>query len=427
MTRLSFGSSAHKSFLVIFLMGVLFIATHSQIQYAYSQIASQLVGNRAVVEYFPTEEWEYSTPEAQGMNSRMLQELTDSIFSNNLAIHSLVIVRNGYIVYQEVPDPLLSIDRRHNSFSATKSITSLLTGIAIDQGYINDVDDFVVDFFPNWTIANLDDRKLNMTLEHLLMMRAGFEWDEWSVPYDHPENSVVQMWEASNQIQYILDRPMVDDPGEPWVYSSGASHLISGIIQESTGMSTREFAEEHLFGPLGITDFTWPRDLQGVYVGHGDIHFLSLDMAKIGYLCLNNGTWDGEQIVSQEWVEQSTSTITSFSPFQGYGYQWWTLPTIGAYYASGYEGQAIYVIPQHDLVVVFTAGIESGIATNWENHLLNTYILPAVYPDYEGMQHAIFTIFVVIIVLVPLSITVGFWFRYKSRIKKAIQTDEKKQ
>ncbi len=424
MPRKSFGSSAQKVILVFLLMGVLFIATQSQIQYIQFNIASELVGNRAVADYFPTESWEYSTPEAQGMNSRLLQKLTSKIISNNLAIHSLVIIRNGYIVYQELPDPLLSIDRPHNSYSATKSITSLLTGIAIDQGYINGTDDYVVDFFPNRTIANLDNRKLNMTLEHLLMMRVGFEWDEWSVPYDHPDNSVVQMWAADNQIQYVLDRPMVDEPGEPWVYSSGASHLISGIIQESTGMSTREFAEEHLFGPLGITEFTWPRDYQGVYVGHGDIHFLSLDMAKIGYLCLNNGNWDGEQIVSEEWLEYSTSTITSFSTFHGYGYQWWTLPTIGAYYASGYEGQAIYVIPQHDLVVVFTAGIESGIATNWENYLLNTYILPAVHPDYEGMQLGIFTIFVLIVGLIPLIITAGFWFRNKSRIEKASPMEE---
>jgi CubicO group peptidase (beta-lactamase class C family) len=319
------------------------------------------------------ETWLNSTPEEQGMDSSKLEQIVESIKQQNIAIHSLLIIRNGYLIFEKylnleeyLGHTQSNQDNMHSLYSATKSFTSALTGIAIEEGYIDNTSLKVVDFFPEKTIENLDSRKKNMTLQHLLTMTTGFEWDEWT------GDSAYKMLRSANPVEYMLDLPMKDDPGTVLTYCTGASHLLSAIIQETTGKTTLEFARKYLFNPLGISEVQWTYDQQNIHHGGHGLSLTSRDMAKFGYLYLNNGTWNGKQIVSTDWVAKSTNPYNFFQENNGYGYQWWILPQINVYYASGLYGQGIYVAPEKDIVAVFTADISSNlILNNFFNSILS--------------------------------------------------------
>jgi CubicO group peptidase (beta-lactamase class C family) len=308
------------------------------------------------------ETWLVSTPEEQGMDSATLKQITENIKQQNLAIHSLLIIRHGYLIFEEYFNleeylgyTQSNQDNMHSLYSVTKSFTSALIGIAIEEGYIDNTSVKVVDFFPESTIENLDSRKKTMTLNHLLTMTTGFEWDEWT------GDSGFKMLKSANPVEYMLDLPMKNEPGTVLTYCTGASHLLSAIVQKTTGKTTLEFARKYLFHPLGISEVQWTYDQQ--YINHGG-HGLSMksrDMAKFGYLYLNNGTWNGKQILSTDWVTKSTQSYNLFNENSGYGYQWWTLPQSNVYYASGLYGQSIYVAPENDIVVIITADISSNV------------------------------------------------------------------
>jgi CubicO group peptidase (beta-lactamase class C family) len=333
----------------------------------------------ATRDYWPTEGWIHSLPEEQGMDSSNLKDMMDYIEHNDINIHSVVIVRNGYIVHEEYPSPIYDENRTHLLYSVTKSFTSALIGIALDKAYIDNVSQTMLSFFPQYTVDNLDDRKERITLEHLLMMRAGMFWDESSAPFSSPDNGIYHI-NFGDGVEYALSLPMVAEPGEVWHYNTGASHLLSGIIHMTTNMTTLQFAQENLFDPLGISQVTWSRDLAGYYKGGFDLQLTTRDMAKFGYLFLNNGTWDEQQVISTNWINVSTSSLTRLDEDTGYGYQWWVMPSIGAYYAAGLYGQFIFVIPEYDLVVAFTSAIPMDEA-HPHFDLLTTYIIPAILEE----------------------------------------------
>lgn len=317
--------------------------------------------------------WLISTPEEQGMDSAKLEQITEYIKKQNIGIDSLLIIRHDYIIYEKyfnleeyLGHTLSNQDNMHSLYSVTKSFTSALIGIAIDERYIDNISLKVVDFFPESTIENLDSRKKNMTLQHLLTMTTGFEWDEWV------GDSALQMMSSTNPVEYMLDLPMKNDPGTVLTYCTGASHLLSAIIQKTTGKTTLEFARKYLFNPLGISEVQWTYDQQNINHGGHGLSLTSRDMAKFGYLYLNNGTWNGKQIVSTDWVTKSIQPYNFFQENCGYGYQWWILPQINVYYASGLYGQTIYVAPENDMVVIFTAEISSNlIIEDLFNSILN--------------------------------------------------------
>jgi CubicO group peptidase (beta-lactamase class C family) len=309
-------------------------------------------------DYIQDKTWLSSTPEDQGMDSAELEQLIRNIKQQRIAIDSLLVIRHGFIIIEEyinleeyVSHTQSNMDNMHSLYSATKSFTSALIGIAIQEGYIDNISLKVVDCFPEKTIENLDTRKKNMTLEHLLTMTTGFEWDEWT------DDSASKMLRSANPVEYMLNLPMIYDPGTKLVYCTGASHLLSAIIQKTTGYTTLEFARKYLFKPMGISEVQWTYDQQSIHHGGHGLSLTSRDIAKFGYLYLNNGTWNGKQIVSTDWVNKSTQTYNFFQENNGYGYQWWTLPQSNIYYASGLYGQRIYVAPENDMVVVFTANI----------------------------------------------------------------------
>ena len=333
--------------------------------------------------YWPTEGWRTSTPEEQDMDSAQLEQVTEYIEENGLAdigengmtIDSVVVVRNGYIVFEEYPGGRYSKSMIHIIHSTTKSVISALIGIAIEEGYIDGIDQKMVDLFPERSIANLDSRKESITLEHMLTMTAGMEWDEWRYAYSDPQNHYIQSINSSDPVQYILDLPMATDPGEVWNYNGGTSDLLSALITKITGQDTLLFAREFLFDPLGVPVLAWNRINQGIRMGGGGLYLTPRDMAKFGYLYLHNGTWDGKQVVPADFVAESVKTQSFFSESSGYGYQsWWTLPQQGVYYAAGSDGQRIYVVPALDMVVVFTSYIPDN-PERWLRHILYEFIM----------------------------------------------------
>lgn len=314
---------------------------------------------------WPTVAWQSSTPEEQGMDSEALADLVSYVQDQSFTAHSLLIIRNGYIVTDAYFFPYAP-DELHYLASATKSFTSTLIGIAIEQDHIESVDQDLLGFFPERTVANLNASKEAMTLENSLAMRSGFECGGSGGATD------AQMWASPDWVQFALDLPMAAEPGAIYNYCNQNPHLLSAIIQETTGMSALAFAEEYLFGPLGVTDSVWLVDPDGINHGYGDMYLRPHDMAKLGYLFLNGGMWEDRKVVSTGWVESATTSQQS----SGYGYLWWLNPELGFYWASGVGGQNIFVLPDQDMIVVTTGTTGGGGSGGWGEKLLISRIIP---------------------------------------------------
>ncbi len=321
--------------------------------------------------YWPTAGWRTAKPEDLGMDESKLDEMVETIIKQGIGVDSVMVIWDGYIVLDEYFPPFEK-GEKHIIYSCTKSVVSTLIGIAIDKGYIEGLDQRLLDLFPGRAIQNPDPRKEVITLRNLLTMTAGFDAQD---SYLYNWEGLERMHESDDPLQYVLDLPMAEEPGTRFEYTNGVSHLLSCIITETTGMSALEFAEEHLFGPLGITDTEWDCDPQGRNWGYSRLYLEPHDMAKIGYLFLNGGRWDGEQIVPREWVENATAKHVDATIMEGYGYQWWVSPD-GYYTAVGYNGQFIHVVPILKLVVVFTGHSEEDFDAILG--LLKAYIIPAV-------------------------------------------------
>lgn len=324
------------------------------------------IRDQTTISYWPTDDWRTSPPEEQGMDSQKLAQMLEEIDEQEINLHSLLVIRNGYIVSETYFNSYQK-ETRHELYSCTKSFISTLVGIALDQEYIEGIDQSVVDYFPEKTFKNMDDQKQAITIQDLLTMQPGFDWQEGDPIYQ-------EMYQSPDWVKLVLDTSMISSPGTQFNYCSGCSHVLSAILQQTTG-DTRDFAERILFHPLGITNIRWDADAQGIPIGGWGLQLTPRDMAKLGYLYLQDGQWAGQQIVSPEWVNEATYTHVDLEGVQGYGYQWWTFPSISAYMALGRYGQAIIVIPEHELVIVTTAALE--------NHdpiflLIEQYILPAV-------------------------------------------------
>jgi len=316
--------------------------------------------------YWPTRGWRTSTPEEQGMDGRQLARMLEAVKEHGLELHSLLVIRHGYIV-SETYFASQDRDTRHELYSCTKSFVSTLAGMAIDQGDVEGIDHRVLDYFPGYTFAKSDARKEAMTVEHLLTMTTGLDWQEGDPAYR-------AMYMSRDWVQYVLDMPMREQPGERFNYCSGCSHVLAGVVQKGTGSKLQDYARKNLFQPLGITNWRWDTDAKGMAIGGWGLQLTARDMAKLGYLYLHQGAWEGEQIVSRAWVEEATRQHTTTDGSLGYGYQWWTYPKWGAYAALGRYGQTIFVIPELDMVIVTTAAL-SGHEPIYE--LIERYIVPA--------------------------------------------------
>lgn len=331
-----------------------------------------LTANIVASDYFPGKEWRTATPESQGMSSEVLTKMLDYIWQKNYAIDSITIVRNGYVVldaYRRSNKP----QHKHNFYSCSKSVISALIGIAIDKGYIESVDQPILSFFPERTAENLDQRKKNMTLKHVLMMATGLRCQD---SYLYGWVGLHEMRNKSDWVKHMIDLPMIEPLGSTFEYCNGATFLLSAVLQKTTGKNALEFANEHLFAPLAIENAEWEKNQQGISFGYNGLSLRPQDMAKFGYLFLKKGKWKEKQVVSTRWVNESTQKHIAATVTPGYGYQWWVVsPDI--YTAIGYKGQRIYVLKKHNMVVVFTANVGMQ-GQQIPDGLLWGYIMPSI-------------------------------------------------
>jgi CubicO group peptidase (beta-lactamase class C family) len=304
--------------------------------------------SRALVE-FPAGDWRRSTPEAQGVDSDALVEVFDAIARERMPIHSLQLVRHGYLVLDAYFFPFAQ-GQRHDVASVTKSVTTTLVGQAIARGDLPAVDTPV---WPMLATGPLDDaRKLDITLRHLLTTSSGLACG--TEPY---EREMLEMAHSTRWVAYALALPVAEPAGRRFNYCSPGFHLMSALLSRRSGRSAEQLARADLFGPLGIEDFVWPRDPQGINQGAGDLQMLPTDMAKLGYLFLHLGNWAGQQVVPRAWVQQATRRQIDTPSGTGYGFGWWLPADLpGVFEANGRGGQRIVVWPAKDLVMVSTGG-----------------------------------------------------------------------
>ena len=321
-------------------------------------------------DYWPTQGWKSTTPEEQGMDSGKLVDMLKTIRDMDLNVDSVTIVRNGYIVLDSCFYPFPE-NTKHNLYSCSKSVMSILIGIAIEQKLIKDVKQPVLSFFPDKTIANMDENKKQMTLEDLLTMASGLACeDSWL----YGRTGLYEMMRSRDWAQHVLDLQMAEPPGAVFEYCNGATYLLSVILQKVSGKKSLDFARQYLFSPLGITDAYWDTNSQGIDWGFANLRLTPHDMAKIGWLFLNQGKWDSLQVVPAAWVRDSVLRhIEAGTMAEFYGYQWWVEKD---YYAAiGSGGQYILVDPEKNIVAVFTGATTGEDQSKAVKNLFKSHIL----------------------------------------------------
>lgn len=332
---------------------------------------SALSGSRSV-EPWPGQDWPRSTPEAQGMSSVELASMLESIAAADVGIRSLLLIRHGHLVLDARIAPFRP-GSRQDIHSCTKSVLSALVGIAIDRGELPGLDTPALEFFPELAGLGDDASKRAITLEHLLTMSAGLRTED---SYLYGWAGLRRMHASDDWARHVLSLPLDAEPGARFEYSNGVSQLIAIILQRETGRSLASYAREHLFGPLGIEEFTWQGSGPDDNWGYSGLRLDPRDMARLGYLFLRGGEWEGEQVLPARWVRESTRRqIPAGTLADDYGYQWWVGDGISM--MLGHGGQYVCVLPEQDLVAVFTGSLERGRFFT-PRRLLAESILPAV-------------------------------------------------
>ena len=319
--------------------------------------------------YWPTEGWETATIEAHQIDPAKM-DLANEFAENDQLARALLVVKDGYLVYEKYYEEG-GVDQSTNLWSVTKSFSSALVGLLMDQKLISYTDQFMADLMPDYPEFN------EITLRHVLTMTTGLAWNE--------EGPLWVDWILSDDwVAAALARGQVRKPGEQFFYSSGNSHFLNALVYEKTGIFPGQLAKENLFDPMGISfdtmaplpdhyawsNFlqpahqTWRRDPQGIECASFGLYLTARDMAKLGFLYLNRGQWDGQQLLSEEWVKTSTRDHeTNIYGRYSYGYQWYLTKVGGypAFLASGFGGQIIGVVPSLDLVVVLKYEAENPV------------------------------------------------------------------
>lgn len=334
--------------------------------------------------------WRCATLDSVGLDREKAYELVRRIASGKYKdLHGILLIKDGALALEEyfadngrmrgLTLRRVFGNKLHHLGSTTKSVTSLLIGIAIDRGFIEDVDVPVFEFFPEYSRLRTAEKD-RILLRHLLTMTAGLDWDQFSYGLSDSRNDAARMWRGGDVLEYTLAKPVVAEPGEEFNYSNGVSTLLGGILKNATGQEADAFANEQVFGPLGITEFEWTRYPDGSIETDGGLALRPRDLAKIGQLFLDRGEWNGRQIVSREWIEESTQTHIRFRRSKGgYGYKWQQMTvesrsgTVDYYFMPGYGGNLLAVFPGFDMVVVFTGA-------NYEWDVRSVY--KAMFEDY---------------------------------------------
>lgn len=332
-------------------------------------------------------EWPRSTPAQQQLDPVPLGELVTLIREGQRypRLNALLIIRHGYLVVEEYFRRYTG-NSPHTLQSVSKSFTSALIGIAISKGEFQGVDEKILNFFPKMEeIKNLDKRKESIRLQDLLTMRSGTDYNENGSDSPHFQlNRQPRGWD-----KFYLDRPMLREPGTHFLYDSGGVILMSAMLKNRTGMHADQYAEKYLFKPLQITQKFWFKNQEGHPHTGGGLSLKPRDTAKFGLLYLNKGRWGKEQVVPEAWIRESFIKRVDFGTTRqrtiGYGYLWWILTpdpdgngNDHIYAAMGFRAQYIFIIPEHDMVVVINGDTRSGIDQRKPIEFLYTHILKSV-------------------------------------------------
>ncbi len=369
---------------------------------------------------WPTKGWTVSTPDAQGLDDSTFTSLHKKIAAGDFGhVDRMVVVRNGFLVVNERYDndyDQISIGSKsalgcgaetceddaaaadpynylhpsthpfyqgrdvHSLQSVTKSVASTLVGIAITRGEIPGVEAPLLSFFGNYNIDGVDSKLHQASLEDLLTMQSGIEWHEQDRPLDET-NTTLQLERSDDWIQFTLDQPMDAAPGEKWTYNSGGSHLMSGIIKQATGAFIDAYAEAHLFGPLGINDYHWKKTPRGYPDTEGGLYLEAEQLAKIGYLYLQKGVWEDEQLLDPTYATQAVARQVDNvnNPGWGYGYQWWRIDRndVEIWAGLGFGGQYLLIMPEYNLIGVVNSWNlfkrpQAGILGAFQNALISS-------------------------------------------------------
>jgi len=332
----------------------------------------------------PRDDWEISTPSEQGLDPMLVAQVYYNAAELE-TLYSLLVVKNGYLIAEGYFNEG-SIDQKDRLQSVTKSYTSALVGIALDQGYLSSVDQKMLDFFPEVADQITDPRKEQITIRDLLQMRAGYPWEETDQA----------LWDGLLSGHYpplIEEFPLIADPGTEFHYSNLSSNWLGIIVDRATGTNLKAYAEENLFLPLGVEAGEWGTDAEGHNNGCGDLHLTARDAARFGLLYLNEGVYEGNQVVPADWVHDSLQrysediNVTGGFPANwglsfrdvGYGYQWWSA-RVGEHHfdlAWGHGGQLIVLLDELDMVIVVTSDpfYLQHDAESWKHELANVNLV----------------------------------------------------
>jgi CubicO group peptidase (beta-lactamase class C family) len=312
-----------------------------------------------------------------GLDETQITSLETAVKEKYPNVLSILVQKNGVLVYEKYEHGQTQ-DSANPVFSVTKSVTSALVGIAMQEGYIKSLDQKIAEFLPEYFVNQADPKKKEISLRNALTMTGGLE---------AADNDIDRWMQSADWFKYALDLPLENAPGEKFSYNTALTHLLSGVLTRGTGMSTRDFADRYLFGPLEIKHYLWNSDPRGFYGGGHLLYLTARDMVKFGTLYLQHGKWQGQQVVPEKWTADSTQKQVGVNSNENYGYLWWLFELkdsdknkkYTAFAARGYGGQHIIVVPELDLVVV--------IVSNYMQHskdgsdpsgLVSEYILPAV-------------------------------------------------
>src|SRR5579872_2564879 len=318
--------------------------------------------------------WEIADPASAGLDAEVLAGLGPQFEAWTEAnLHAALIVRHGQLVYeryfagedQAFGKPLGRVayhaGLKHDLRSITKSIASLLVGIALERGRIRDLDASVLDFFPECADLRTPE-KAGITLRHLLTMSAGLAWNEM-LPYSNPANSERRMMEAPDPYRYVLEQPLARRPGATYSYNGGLTMLLAAVVERSSGRSIDAVARDELFAPLGIEDVEWVRYPAGIANAASGLRMRPRDLARIGQMVLARGLWAGRRVVPADWIEQSLAPQVNGESLFFYGFHWWlgrslvNRREISWASATGWGGQRMFIVPSLDMVVLAMAGL----------------------------------------------------------------------
>lgn len=295
------------------------------------------------------DDWQISTPEDENMDRSTLSLAYDLIYRDDryTMARSLLVFRNGNLVAEAYPHNLTDLDAIHNIQSCTKSFTSILMGIAVQENYIDSLEERLYDIYPEY--FDNDINKRTITIENALTMQTGLE-------FDNGVNTLELYKTKNNSVQYILSLDWLYKSGSFMNYNDGAPQLVSKVIEKKTGMTLSEYADAKLFTPLNIKDWFWESSKDGTTFGAFSLFLKPRDFGKVGQLLLQNGKWNNQTLIDSTYLHDAISIKVSANfHSEPYGYYFWILPAYRGYAAIGHGGQFLLVVPEKQLVVVYTA------------------------------------------------------------------------